>query len=84
VLPPRNAVGRNRFSLATLASASSHGVGPLSEDITKSTQPVLARPPEAVQSLKALGGGWKADAAMIVGAGLAWDDSANTNTGADR
>jgi hypothetical protein len=40
VLPPRNAVGRDRFSLATLASASPHGVGPLSEDITPSTQPV--------------------------------------------
>src|SRR2546430_1857842 len=43
VLPPRNAVGRNRCSLATLASASPHGVGPLSEDITPSTQPVRVR-----------------------------------------
>jgi len=43
VLPPRNAVGRDRFSLATLASASPHGVGPLSEDITPSTQPVRVR-----------------------------------------
>jgi hypothetical protein len=34
---------QNRFSLATLASASPHGVGPLSEDITPSTQPVRAR-----------------------------------------
>src|SRR5437879_5826002 len=43
VLPPRNAVGRNRCSLATLASASPRGVGPLSEDITPSTQPVRVR-----------------------------------------
>jgi hypothetical protein len=43
VLPLRNAVGRNRCSLATLASASPHGVGPLSEDITPSTQTVRVR-----------------------------------------
>ena len=43
MLPLRNAVGRDRFSLTTLASASPHGVGPLSEDITPSTQPVRVR-----------------------------------------
>jgi hypothetical protein len=40
VLPPRNAVGRDHFSLATLASASPRGVGPLLEDNTPSKQPV--------------------------------------------
>jgi hypothetical protein len=43
VLPPRNAVHRNRFSLATLASASPHGVEPLSENITPSTQALRVR-----------------------------------------
>ena len=47
MLPPSNAVGRNRFSLTTLASASPHGVGPLSEDITPPTQPVRVRKMDA-------------------------------------
>ena len=47
MLPPSNAVGRNRFSRTTLASVSSHGVGPLSEDITPSTQPVRVRKMDA-------------------------------------
>lgn len=40
MLLSRNALDRNRFSLARLASASSHGVRPLSENFTPSTLPV--------------------------------------------
>src|SRR5216684_1460155 len=43
VLLSRNALGRNRFSLARLASALSHGVRPVSENFTPSTLPVGVR-----------------------------------------
>src|SRR5258706_14539531 len=43
VLLSRNALGRNRFSLARLASALSHGVRPVSENSTPSTLPVGVR-----------------------------------------
>src|SRR5579859_1963158 len=43
VLLSRNALGSNRFSLARLASALSHGVRPISENFTPSALPVGVR-----------------------------------------
>jgi hypothetical protein len=78
VPPPRNPVGRNRFSLTTLASASPHCVGPLSEDITPSTQPVRVRKFACANVLILMSSEIAHDSRLIRGLG-----SAETHAGSD-